>query len=48
MLGLVLTTPCVHAGDNVGLLLRGLKLGDVQHGQVRGLKPCVQAGDIRY
>ena len=35
MPSLVLTTPCVQAGDNVGLLLRGLKRGDVQRGQVR-------------
>ena len=29
-----LTSPCAQAGDNVGLLLRGLKRGDVQRGQV--------------
>jgi translation elongation factor EF-1alpha len=34
MLYFVLTTPCPQAGDNVGLLLRGLKRGDVQRGQV--------------
>jgi translation elongation factor EF-Tu-like GTPase len=28
-------TSCVQAGDNVGLLLRGLKRGDVERGQVR-------------
>lgn len=31
---LILVT-CVQAGDNVGLLLRGLKRGDVERGQVR-------------
>jgi elongation factor Tu len=30
----VLTSHCAQAGDNVGLLLRGLKRGDVQRGQV--------------
>ena len=32
---LILATSCVQAGDNVGLLLRGLKRGDVERGQVR-------------
>ena len=32
---LILAISCVQAGDNVGLLLRGLKRGDVERGQVR-------------
>lgn len=32
---LILVSSCVQAGDNVGLLLRGLKRGDVERGQVR-------------
>lgn len=30
----LIATTCLQAGDNVGLLLRGLKRGDVQRGQV--------------
>lgn len=30
----IIRATCVQAGDNVGLLLRGLKRGDVERGQV--------------
>jgi elongation factor Tu len=35
LIQIILHANCGQAGDNVGLLLRGLKRGDVERGQVR-------------